>query len=83
MEQGKHRETICQEAEKLPQYDVNRESDDEKNSVVLQEMMDTNQSIQRLIRTELEGSDHVLRGEYLSSGCRTEGYLGEVSRGSE
>ena len=25
----------------------------------------------------------VLRGEYLSSGCRTEGYLGEVSRGSE
>ena len=25
----------------------------------------------------------VLRVEYLSLGCRTEGYLGEVSRGSE
>ena len=26
---------------------------------------------------------NLLRGEYLSSGCRTEGYLSEVSRGSE
>ena len=29
MEQGKHKETICWEAEKLPQYNVTRESDDE------------------------------------------------------
>ena len=57
-EQGKHKESICREAEKLSQYDVNRESDDKRNSVVLQEMMDTDQCIQRLIRTELEGSDH-------------------------
>ena len=28
-EQGKHREIICWEAEKLPQNDVTRESDDE------------------------------------------------------
>ena len=42
-EQGKHRETICQEVEKLPQHNVTRESDDEQNSVVSQEMMDTDQ----------------------------------------
>ena len=28
MEQGKHRESICQEAEKPPQLNVARESDD-------------------------------------------------------
>ena len=57
MEQGKHKETICREAEKLPQHNVNRESDDEWNSIILQEMMDTDQCIQGLVRTELEGSD--------------------------
>ena len=58
MEQGKCKETICREAEKLPQYDINREPKDEWNSIVSQEMMDTDQCIQRLIRTEPEGSDH-------------------------
>ena len=57
MEQGKHKETIHREAEKLPQYDINRDSDDEWNSVILQETMDTDQCIQRLVRTEPEGSD--------------------------
>ena len=57
-EQGKHRKTICQEVEKLPQHNVTRESDDEQNSIILQEMMDTDQCIEKLIRTEPEGSDH-------------------------
>ena len=57
MEQGKHKESIHREVEKLPQHNVNRESDDEQNSIILQEMMDTDQCIQRFIRTELEGSD--------------------------
>ena len=57
MEQGKCRETIHWEAEKPPQHNITRESDDEWNSIVLQEMMDTDQCIQRLVRTELEGSD--------------------------
>ena len=39
MEQGKCKETICKEAERLPQYDVNRDSDDKWNSIVLQEMI--------------------------------------------
>ena len=58
MEQEKHRETIHKEAEMLPQRNVNIESDDEQNSMVSQEMMDTDWCIQRLIRSELEGSDH-------------------------
>ena len=28
MEQEKHKESICREAERLPQYDINRDSDD-------------------------------------------------------
>ena len=56
MEQGKCKETICREVEKLPQHNIGRESDDEQNSIVLQETMDTDQCIQRLVRTELEGS---------------------------
>ena len=47
-----------QGAEKLAQYNINRDSDDKWNSIVLQETMDTDQCIQRLIRTEPEGSDH-------------------------
>ena len=58
MEQGKCKETICKEAEMLPPRDVCRESDDKQNSIVLLEMMDTDKCIQRLIRTELEGSEH-------------------------
>ena len=56
-EQGKHKETIHKEAERLPQYNVNRDSDDKQNSIVSQEMMDTDQCIQRLIRSEPEDSD--------------------------
>ena len=41
MEQEKHRETICKEAEMHPLKNVNRESDDEQNSIVSQETMDT------------------------------------------
>ena len=58
MEQGKHKESICHEAERLPQHNVKRDSDDEQNSMALQETMDTDQCIQRLIRSEPEGSDH-------------------------
>ena len=39
MEQGKCKETIHKEAERLPQHNVNSDSDDEQNSMVLQEMM--------------------------------------------
>ena len=56
MEQGKCKETIHGEAEK--QYNINRDSDDKQNSIVSQEMMDTDQCIQILVRTEPEGSDH-------------------------
>ena len=55
MEQGNHKETICKEAEMLPQRNVSRESDDERNSIALLEMMDTDRCIQKLVRTELEG----------------------------
>ena len=57
-EQGKRRETICKEAETLPPRNVSRESDDKANSIALLEMMDTDKCIQRLVRTELEGSEH-------------------------
>ena len=57
-EQEKCRETICKETERLPLRNINRESDDEQNSIVLQETMDTDRCIQRFVRTELEGSDH-------------------------
>ena len=57
MEQGKHKESMHKKVERLPQYNVNRDSDDEQNSIVLQETMDTDQCIQRLVRSELEGSD--------------------------
>ena len=58
MEQGHHKETICKEAEMLPQHDINRDSDDKQNSMVSQETMDTDWCIQRLVRSEPEGSDH-------------------------
>ena len=45
MEQGKHKESICREAERLPQHDINRDSDDKWNSIVSQETMDTDQCI--------------------------------------
>ena len=58
MEQGKYKESICREAEKLPQPDISRDSDDEQNSITSQEMMDTDQCMQKLIRTEPEGSEY-------------------------
>ena len=58
MELGKHKESICKEAERLQQYDINRDSGDKQNSMVLQEMMDSDWCLQRLIRSEPEGSDH-------------------------
>ena len=57
MEQGKHKEIICKEAEMLPPRDVSRESDNEQNSIALLETMDTDRCIQKLVRTELEGSE--------------------------
>ena len=53
----KSKETIHREAAKPPQPDISRDSDDEQNSIALQEMMDTDQCIQKLVRTELEGSE--------------------------
>ena len=55
-EQGKHKESICKETETPPPRNVSRESDNERNSRVLLEMMDTDRCIQKLVRTELEGS---------------------------
>ena len=46
MEQGKHKETIHREAERPPQTDVSRDSDDKWNSITSQEMMDKDQCIQ-------------------------------------
>ena len=58
MEQGKHKETICKEAEMLPPRNVSRESDNEQNSRISLETMDTDRCIQKLVRTEPEGSEH-------------------------
>ena len=57
MEQGKHKETICKEAEMLPPRNISRESDNEQNSIALLETMDTVRCIQKLVRMELEGSE--------------------------
>ena len=46
-----------QEAEMLPPRNVSRESDDERNSRVSLETMDTDQCIQKLVRTEQESSE--------------------------
>ena len=61
MEQGKHKEAIRKEAEMLPPRNVSRESDDEWNSRASLEMMDTDQCIQKLVRTEPESSEHTQR----------------------
>ena len=58
MEQGKHKETICKEVEMLPPRNISRESDNERNSIALLETMDTDKCIQKLVRTEPEGSEH-------------------------
>ena len=41
MEQGKHKEALCQEAETLPPINISRDSDDEQNSRISLETMDT------------------------------------------
>ena len=57
MEQGKHKEALCKEAEMLPPINISKESDDERNSRVSLETMDTDQCIQKLVRTEQESSE--------------------------
>ena len=57
MEQGKHKEVLCQEAEMLAQINVSEDSDDERNSRISLETMDTDQCIQKLIRTDQEDSE--------------------------
>ena len=61
MEQGKCKEAICKKAEMLPPRNISRESEDEWNSRASLEKMDTDQCIQKLVRTELEGSEHADR----------------------
>ena len=58
MEQGKRKEALCKEAETLPQINIREATDDDKNSRILLETMDTDQCIQKLIRTDQEGSEH-------------------------
>ena len=56
-EQGKHKEVLHQEVEMLPPINVSGDSDDERNSRILLETMDTDQCIQKLVRTNQEGSE--------------------------
>ena len=51
MEKGKCKEALCKEAEMLPLRNVSGESDNKRNSRVLLETMDTDQCIQKLVRT--------------------------------
>ena len=57
MEQRKHKEVLCKETETLPQINTSKDSDDERNSRISLETMDTDQCIQKLIRTDQEGSE--------------------------
>ena len=57
MEQGKHKEVLCKEAEMLPPINVSGDSDNERNSRIALETMDTDQCIQKLVRTDQEGSE--------------------------
>ena len=57
MEQGKHKEVLCKDAETLPPINVSGDSDDEQNSRVSLETMDTDQCIQKLVRIDQEGSE--------------------------
>ena len=58
MEQGKCKEALCQEAETLPPINVSGDSDNERNSRISLETMDTDRCIQKLVRTDQEGSEH-------------------------
>ena len=57
MEQGRHKEALRKEVETLPPINVSRNSDEERNSRILLETMDTDQCIQKLVRTDQEGSE--------------------------
>ena len=57
MEQGKWKEALRKEVETLPPRNVSGESDDERNNRVSLETMDTDQCVQKLVRTEQEGSE--------------------------
>ena len=57
MEQGMHKEVLRKEAETLPPINVSGDSDDEQNSRISLETMDTDQCIQKLVRTDQEGSE--------------------------
>ena len=56
--QGKHKEALHKEVEMLPPRNVSGESDDKRNSRVSLETMDTDQCIQKLVRTKQESSEH-------------------------
>ena len=60
-EQGKHKEALHKEVETLPPRNVSGESDDKRNSRILLETIDTDQCIQKLVRTEQEGSERTQR----------------------
>ena len=57
MEQGKRKEVLRKEVETLPPINISGDSDDERNSRISLETMDTNQCIQKLVRTDQEGSE--------------------------
>ena len=57
MEQGKRKEVLHKEVETLPPLNVSRDSDDEQNSRISLDTMDTDQCIQKLVRTDQEGSE--------------------------
>ena len=56
-EQGKRKEALCQEAETFPPINISGDSDDEQNSRISLETMDTDRCIQKLVRTDQEGSE--------------------------
>ena len=61
MEQGKCKEALHQEMEMLPPINVSGDSDDERNSRISLETMDTDRCIQKLVRTNQEGAEQIGR----------------------
>ena len=61
MEHGKRKEVLRKKVEMLPPINISRDSDDEKNSRISLETMDTDQCIQKLVKTDQEGSEHTQR----------------------
>ena len=57
MEQGKHKEVLRKEAETFPPINVSGDANNEQNSRISLETMDTDQCIQKLVRTDQEGSE--------------------------